>query len=288
LIESDDLYEEDPDANNSIELETFGDVIAVLTEFDQDGSRSDSSVTGPDGKPITPYESQAVVNDSGGAMFYKEKGKWVLGGMIIAVGGFPDQPNVTRTALFGNYTFALDLPEYREFVTEHFIVGDFDDDLALDAGDIDLLSAAVRQASSNGSFDLNRDASVDQADRKVWVEELRRTFFGDADLDGQFNSGDLVDVFVAGQYEDSLALNSTWKTGDWNGDGDFTSSDFVLALQADAFEKGPRTDAAVPFIVPEPSGILPLASLLLLLCRRTLSKHALTRNTGGVASGLYR
>jgi hypothetical protein len=54
---------------------------------------------------------------------------------------------------------------------------------------------------------------------------------GDANLDGRFNSSDLVQVFAAGQYEDALAGNSTWSTGDWNGDGEFTTSDLVLAFQ---------------------------------------------------------
>ncbi len=37
---------------------------------------------------------------------------------------------------------------------------------------------------------------------------------------------------LAGQYEDATPGNSTWETGDWNGDGDFDTSDLVAAFQA--------------------------------------------------------
>ena len=55
---------------------------------------------------------------------------------------------------------------------------------------------------------------------------------GDANLDGIFNSTDLVTVLLAGEFEDGIPNNSTFREGDWNGDGDFNTSDFILALQA--------------------------------------------------------
>ena len=42
----------------------------------------------------------------------------------------------------------------------------------------------------------------------------------------------MIDVFSAGEYEDSFDGNSTWAEGDWNGDGDFDRYDVVFALQA--------------------------------------------------------
>ena len=87
-------------------------------------------------------------------------------------------------------------------------------------------------------FDLNSDRTVDQADYRIWVKDLRQTWFGDANLDGEFNSGDLVAVFQAGEYEDVEEYNSGWATGDWNGDGVFDSSDLVVAFQDGGYEKG--------------------------------------------------
>lgn len=136
------------------------------------------------------------------------------------------------------------------------IVGDFDKSGVLDLADIDAISAAARGQANPSEYDLNKDQLVNAADRGVWVEQLKKTWFGDANLDGQFNSTDFVAVFQIGEYEDATNGNSTWADGDWNGDGDFNSSDFVTAFQGGGFEAGPRAAVAS---VPEPSsGIIGL------------------------------
>jgi hypothetical protein len=137
--------------------------------------------------------------------------------------------------------------------------GDFDGDGRLTAADIDALCAAVRSGNNELRFDVNGDGSVNQNDHTAWVKTLRRTWIGDANLDGEFNSGDFVSVFQMGEYEDATAGNSTWSEGDWNCDGDFSSSDFVAAFQDGGYEKGPLN-------VPEPS-ILIHWWLGLFLCR---------------------
>ncbi len=91
----------------------------------------------------------------------------------------------------------------------------------------------------------------------MWVDDLRKTYFGDANLDGEFNSTDFVDVLGRGQYEDNIADNSQWEDGDWSGDGEFDSTDFVVALTAGGYEVGPRAAVAS---VPEPTGLILLAS----------------------------
>jgi hypothetical protein len=151
--------------------------------------------------------------------------------------------------------------------------GDFNSDGTLDAADIDALTTQVLGGTNPPNFDLNNDQMVNQADRGVWVRDLRKTYFGDANLDGQFNSADFVVVFQLGEYEDATASNSTWADGDWNGDGEFTSGDFVTAFQDGGYEKGPRAAANA---VPEPSAsILVSAGLLMVVgahrrpaCRR--------------------
>ena len=132
--------------------------------------------------------------------------------------------------------------------------GDFNNDGVLDAADIDLLTVEANAGTNNASFDLNNDALVNGADREVWVNDLRRTWFGDSNLDGIFNSSDFVSVFTAGEYEDAAAGNSTWGTGDWNGDLEFNSSDFVTAFVSGGFEQGERPAAAQA--VPEPGSVL--------------------------------
>ncbi|MDG2383169.1 MAG: PEP-CTERM sorting domain-containing protein [Pirellulaceae bacterium] len=136
------------------------------------------------------------------------------------------------------------------------VEGDFDGDGLLTAFDIDLLSEESRVGTNLIEFDLNADNLVNDDDRVIWVEQLKNTYFGDSNLDGEFNSTDFVYVFQRGKYEDDAPFNATWADGDWNGDGDFNSSDFVTAFQGGGFEIGPRAPAAVP----EPS-----SSLLMLI-----------------------
>ena len=152
---------------------------------------------------------------------------------------------------------------YLEFT--HLDDHDFNNDGILDANDVDLLARAVSESSNDSQFDLNQDALVNSDDHTYWIKNLKNTYFGDSNLDDEFNSGDFVTVFSAGEYEDETAGNSTWATGDWNGDGDFDSGDFVLAFSAGGYEIGPRVATAVP----EPSsGILLIVALIFAFARR--------------------
>ncbi len=67
-----------------------------------------------------------------------------------------------------------------------------------------------------------------------------------------------------------LGLNNLagWAEGDWNGDGIFTSDDFVIEFQDGGYEQGPRTDVAA---VPEPGAwtLLVIGLVLWLFGRRT-------------------
>jgi hypothetical protein len=135
--------------------------------------------------------------------------------------------------------------------------GDYNDDGQVDVSDVDLLSSAIRSASLNLRFDINGSGGADLGDLAQMIHEVFGTWFGDANLDGLFDTSDLVTTFQAGQYEDAATRNSTWSTGDWNADGDFTSSDLVKAFQDGGYEHGPRPSAAA---VPEPSGLAVLLS----------------------------
>ena len=140
-------------------------------------------------------------------------------------------------------------PQGEDIVFEN---GDTDLNGMIDVDDLDLLSQAVLAGTVEPRFDLNNDNLVNETDREVWVEEIKNTWFGDSNLDGQFNSGDFVTVFTAGEYEDTIDNNSTWGTGDWNGDSEFNSGDFVLAFSKGGYEMGARTAVAA---VPEPQSL---------------------------------
>lgn len=112
------------------------------------------------------------------------------------------------------------------------IRGDLNGDGVVDATDIDSLAAAVRSGDSDIRFDLSGDQIVDAVDRDILVQDVLQTNYGDTNLDGIFNSRDLVNVFIPGEYEDDIQGNSTWVEGDWNGDGDFGTRDLVLAFMS--------------------------------------------------------
>ena len=142
--------------------------------------------------------------------------------------------------------------------------GDFNQDAILNAPDIDRLSTSIRTGQHELRFDLNENGLIEPKDRDTWVHNLAQTHYGDADVDGTFDSSDLVSVMVAGQYEDDLALNSTWSTGDWNGDGEFDSSDLVLAFEDGGYAKAATAVKAVP----EPRSFAVFAIVIPLLVRR--------------------
>ena len=152
-------------------------------------------------------------------------------------------------------------PQNDDFAGRQFLYpfvrvpGNFNGDKDLTVEDIDLLSTELRQDEPRFWFDIDGNEIVDDADRKHWVHVLKNTYFGDANLDGEFDQFDIVEILQADQYNDEISLNSNWSTGDWDGDGDFTGLDIVLALQDSGFGNGPR--AAIN-AVPEPASIVML------------------------------
>lgn len=122
-----------------------------------------------------------------------------------------------------------DLPTATIYLNQLKQPGDLTADGVLDSADVDRLCLAIRE--NERQFDLNRDASIDDADLDFMVERLIGTSFGDANLDGTFDSSDLVLVFSSDEYEDGQRANSTWSEGDWNCDGEFDSSDLIVAFQ---------------------------------------------------------
>ena len=150
------------------------------------------------------------------------------------------------------------------------IAGDYNGNGELDEPDMNLIADAVRQPNADKKYDANKDGVVNDSDRVFWVNDLKKTWMGDANLNGQFNSSDFVQVFQRGEYEDALPKNSTWSDGDWNNDQEFNSSDFVTAFQAGGYEAGPK--AAVSS-VPEPSTLVGLLLGMLALVQRSRRRH---------------
>ena len=130
--------------------------------------------------------------------------------------------------------------------TGDFAPCDLNADGTCDAADIDALSL-IPKSLYRSAFDLNSDRQLDFQDRRLLVNERLNTFFGDANLDGRFGSGDLTLILASAKYETDQP--STWMEGDFNGDQRTDSSDLILAYTTNAYERGPR-----PLAIPEPAG----------------------------------
>ena len=70
--------------------------------------------------------------------------------------------------------------------------GDVNADGVVDAGDIDLQFEAVLGQSPHARFNLNADGSLDSADVDQLVQVILGTDYGDTDLDGDIDTGDLT------------------------------------------------------------------------------------------------
>jgi len=79
-------------------------------------------------------------------------------------------------------------------------------------------------------IDVNLDKIVDRQDLDFLILDVLKSRPGDANLDGIFDDRDFTLVFQGGLYEDQIAGNAGWSTGDWNCDGEFDSEDIVTAM----------------------------------------------------------
>ena len=69
--------------------------------------------------------------------------------------------------------------------------------------DVNLFCSGLH--ANDRRFDLNGDGRVGDDDLELLVHDSLGTSFGDADLNGVFDSTDFVQIFTAGEYEDGIA-----------------------------------------------------------------------------------
>ncbi|MCA9166055.1 MAG: carbohydrate-binding domain-containing protein [Planctomycetales bacterium] len=84
-----------------------------------------------------------------------------------------------------------------------------------------------------------RQADIGRRIKRHWQVESLETrrllaVVGDSNLDGIFDSSDLVMAFQAGKYE--TGESASMSDGDWDGDGYFSSTDIVYAFQSGGYE----------------------------------------------------
>lgn len=233
-------------------------------------------VAAPDGTLAFGWHTFAAsVDENAGFANFSIDG-FSIGSIDASVEESVELAGPIAAALTDIFTSVAPVPEFAFAIIDNMAVdiersaavGDFDSDGDLDIDDIETLGAAILAGSRESRFDVNADGDVDTVDYSFWVTEIKNTWIGDSNLDGEFSSTDFVHVFQRREYEDQVDLNSTWDDGDWNGDGDFDSTDFVAAFTEGGYEKGPKINA---HSVPEPTCLmLILSSALSIVVARRL------------------
>ena len=143
--------------------------------------------------------------------------------------------------------------------------GDLDGSEGLAVDDLDLLTRRLQDNEFIGwqfeMFDLNGDAAIDANDLRFWVEDLKQTSFGDANLDGEVNFPDFLALSA------NFGGSGGWSQGDFDIDGAVLFADFLVL--SSNFGLGGEVAP-----VPEPNSPMLLGIALLFLTRRPSSKQA--------------
>jgi hypothetical protein len=103
------------------------------------------------------------------------------------------------------------------------MLGDFNADAIVDAADIDAIFTAVREQSRGFYFDLDENGLTNEDDVATLVNEVLKTRFGDANLDGAVDGKDL-DIWRQNRF----SRNKGWADGDFNGDKLVDGEDFLI------------------------------------------------------------
>ena len=101
--------------------------------------------------------------------------------------------------------------------------GDFNGDGALDCADIDLLTSTIADGINDPALDVTGEGVLNYSDVVEWVENLKGTLIGDANLDFVVDGQDFL-VWNNNKFSSGTA----WCSGDFNADGNTDGSDFIF------------------------------------------------------------
>ncbi|MDP6544355.1 MAG: PEP-CTERM sorting domain-containing protein [Phycisphaerae bacterium] len=129
--------------------------------------------------------------------------------------------------------------------------GDLDGDSNVDADDIDIIAAAIRNGEYSANHDIDGDGRVTIADRNKLIRDILHSEYGDFNLNGSVDVGDYT------AWADNVgSANAGWRDGDANGDGVVDSSDYTTWADMMGFV----SDVSQPAATPEPATIVLLCT----------------------------
>lgn len=96
----------------------------------------------------------------------------------------------------------------------------------------DIITFCRGKGGNNPDLDRNGDGVINDSDFFSFIRYEFGTELGDTNLDGIVSTDDFVLALQSGEYEDRIVGNSTWKSGDWNCDGEFDAGDLVSVMQS--------------------------------------------------------
>jgi hypothetical protein len=185
-------------------------------------------LSGPSGE-IIHEEVGGYVGYFGGVLFTGPEGY----GGTLGAGDY----TITAEASANDDSFASPMAIFDFALTLTEMIGDFNGDALVDAGDIDQLTAAIRAGSSDPDFDLDGSGVVDAGDLDAMVGSILLTFAGDANLDRSVN---LIDLSALAS---GFGGPGGWANGNFNTDSLVDLID--LSLLASNF--------GITAVVPEPA-----------------------------------
>lgn len=169
-----------------IEANGINDVVGYVTRFDR--GLDDNGAPISDGS--TPDEAQGTGDDSGGPVFFKDDGEWVLSGVMHAIypHQYSGQEQSLNKALFGAHTAISDL-SHPHYSNQLNIIRSFDSYSVM--GDLDLdgeVDGEIVNGVATGDLGIlvqNWENEEATADIKSWIK-------GDLNQDGLTNLADFV------------------------------------------------------------------------------------------------
>lgn len=201
------------------------DLDASLYGYNPNGGDIEKQRTGP-GRYRVTFHGINNFDDFGGHVMVSPYGSTFAASIVSWASGGPEGDMIAN---INTYDAAGNLVDGRfniAVVGEQPLPGDFNADGVVDGEDLADLCEGIH--ADDLDYDLNQDGVVDKGDMDQLVHEVLNTHYGDANLDGAFDTADLVQIFSAGKYE--TGADAVWAEGDFNCDGIVDSSDLVVAL----------------------------------------------------------